>query len=200
MKKIPILLILFTAFACSTDEASDADNGLFYETHGGKVFAADDNSGYNAGSGSEDALYIPIQQPEDDGDPIINFWYRNNSGINYCDFSFRLGFNDADTMDSDCDIDVQIIEQTENKIVVSFVALQSYMSDDLTQEEFEDGECNYLDYIFTYEITDERLVWTYDSQVIEVDDEELGYPASLVLGHTLSEDWDVTDDCAPYVP
>ncbi len=188
MKKLFYLFIGFAILACSEeDDNTSADSGIFYETHGGKLFAVDGCSeGYNPGVCVNDAFYIPISQPEQDGESIINLWQRIvEQEILIC-APFAFGFNNGYDAGLDCDIESKITQQSENKLIFTYKSLESYNSEPVTQETLELSDCNY-DFSFTLEIKDDILTST------SVDNNYADEPTIITL--RLANDWDVSNAC-----
>lgn len=178
-----LFFCLVLLYSCNKDETStNVNSGIFYETHGGSIFVENEKS-QNYWD-NEEALYIPTKQPEEGGN-VINLWYRNISeNFSNC-LPFNLGYNNAEKMDDDCDVNIQIIEQKENKLVISLASLKSEMSNPITDEEF--GLCVTFtgDITITYQINDQSLTMTLVQNTITKETKE----------YTLSEDWSVSDSC-----
>ena len=144
------------------------------------------SEGYNPGYCVNDAFYIPISQPEQDGESIINLWQRvvERETIECAPFAF--GFNNGYDAGLDCDIESKITQQSENKLIFTIKSLESYNSEPVIKETLELSNCNY-DISFTLEIKDDILTST------TVDNDYPDEPTIINL--ILADDWDVSDAC-----
>tara|TARA_B100001769_G_scaffold162592_1_gene127802 strand:- start:4126 stop:4704 length:579 start_codon:yes stop_codon:yes gene_type:complete len=183
MKKLFYLLV-FAILACSEEDINtSADSGIFYETHGGKLFYIDNEDGYTSS-----ADYIPILQPEQDGEPIINTWLRRISDdfISMKCTPYVFGFNNGYDNEIDCDFENKITEQSENKLTFTIKSLESYNSEPVTQETLERRMCK-LNAFITLEIKDDILTSTVGRNDLP--------DSATSTDLRLASDWDVSDAC-----
>ena len=147
------------------------------------MFYIDNEDGYTSS-----ADYIPILQPEQDGESIINTWLRTISddfiGMKCTPYVF--GFNNGYDNAIDCDFENKITEQSENKLTFTIKSLKSYNSEPVTQETLERGTCK-LNAFITLEIKDDILTSTVGRN---------DFPDSaLSTDLRLANDWDASDAC-----
>ncbi len=180
MNKALFLLLLFLAFSCSSDEVNNPDGGLFFETHGGKVFSYFEDPSDNTW---KDGIKIAENQPNE-GDLIIQFVFLYNNSETYCTPAY-LGLNDAEVIDASCDPEISIIEQTKNKLVLEWIEFCPSLSTSADAD-----EAPYLEGTLTFEVFSDKLVYSIeytqdgesDSDIIEMEEDDWIIPETCQAG------------------